>query len=128
MNGVDWYWAIELPEHFIVEHPVGSVLGRAGYGDHLTVYQGVTVGGNKGVYPVLGDYVTLYANATVLGDSRIGHHAVLAAGTLVIDTDIPDCSVVFGNRSSLTVRRYTEEEMERRYFSGWIKEKRSADE
>lgn len=119
MNGVDWYWAIELPEHFIVEHPVGTILGRAKYGDYLSIYQGVTVGGNKGRYPQFGDYVTLYANATVLGNSRIGNHVIVAADTFIIDTDVSDCSVVFGNRAGLTFKRYTEEEMVRRYFSGW---------
>lgn len=123
MNGVDWYWPIELPEHFIVEHPVGSVLGKAKYGDHLCIYQGVTIGGNRRTgelfYPKLGDYVTMYANATVLGNSRIGHHVVVSANTFIIDTDIPDCSVVFGGRSSLGVKHYDLEEMERRYFSIW---------
>ena len=100
---MDWYWAIELPEHFVVEHLVGTVLGRAEYGDYFCVYQGVTVGGNKGIYPRIG--------ATIL--------VVVSANTFIIDTDVPDCSVVFGNREGLTFKRYTEEEMMRRYFSGW---------
>lgn len=45
MHSVDWFYAIELPEHFCAEHPLGCVLGRASYGDYLFVYQGVTVGG-----------------------------------------------------------------------------------
>lgn len=35
MNSVDLYWAIELPRHFIVEHPLGCVMGRAQYGDYV---------------------------------------------------------------------------------------------
>lgn len=32
MHGVDWYHEIKLPVHFGIEHPVGSVLGKAEYG------------------------------------------------------------------------------------------------
>lgn len=35
LHSVDWYYEIELPPHFIVAHPLGSVLGRATYGDYL---------------------------------------------------------------------------------------------
>ena len=123
MNGVDWCWAIDLPDHFIVEHPIGTVLGRAQYGDFLCIYQGVTVGGNRKAgnlfYPVFGNHVTLYTNATILGNSRLGHHVVVAADTFIIDTDVPDCAVAFGNRGDLIIKKYTEEEMISRYFSGW---------
>lgn len=47
MHSNDWYHAIELPEHFLAEHPLGTVLGRAQYGDYFFVYQGCTVGGNR---------------------------------------------------------------------------------
>lgn len=33
MHSVDWLHSIELPIHFGAEHPVGSVLGKATYGD-----------------------------------------------------------------------------------------------
>lgn len=58
MCSVDWFYAIELPDHFWAEHPVGSVLGRAKYGDNLFIYQGTTVGGSPKngeiKYPKLG--------------------------------------------------------------------------
>lgn len=66
MHSVDWYYEIELPDHFMVEHPVGSVLGRATYGDYMYIYQGVTIGGNISLnegnvaYPVLGENVTFF--------------------------------------------------------------------
>lgn len=123
MNSVNWFYEIALPEHFSCTHPIRSVLGRANYCDYLSIFQTVTIGANykEGVpvHPTLGDYVTLYANATVLGNSRIGYHVVISASTFIIDTDVPDCSVVFGNRAGLTIKRYTEEEMVHRYFSGW---------
>ena len=35
MNSVDLFYAIELPQKFGAEHPLGSVMGRAKYGDGL---------------------------------------------------------------------------------------------
>ena len=45
MNGLDLFYAVELPEVWSAEHPVGSVLGRAKYGegffDGNTTYSGI---------------------------------------------------------------------------------------
>ncbi len=123
MNGVEWYWNIELPEHFLCEHPIGSVLGKAQYGDYLCVYQGVTVGANfrreTCIYLVLGDFVTLYANATVLGESRIGNQVVVAANAFVMNENIPDHCVVFGSSPNLTIRTYSEKEMQDKFMRIW---------
>lgn len=47
MHSCDWYYAIDLPDIFYAEHPLGSVLGRAEYGNRFFFYQGCTVGGNR---------------------------------------------------------------------------------
>lgn len=73
LHSVDWYCGINLPNHFMVEHPLGSVLGRADYGDYLFLYQGTTIGGNVSLssgkleYPTLGNYVVLFSNAKIIG-------------------------------------------------------------
>lgn len=113
MNGVDWYWQVDLPEHFIAEHPIGTVLGRAEYGDYLCVYQGVTVGGirkaGKLYYPSLGGYNILYSNASVLGDSHIGSHVIIGANTFVRNETIPSHSIVVGCSPDLRIKRCDEE-------------------
>ena len=43
MHTVDWFYQVELPVHFMAEHPLCSVLGKAKYGDYFFVYQGTTV-------------------------------------------------------------------------------------
>lgn len=96
LHGLDLFYAVELPEVFRLDHPVGSVLGRARYGEELFVTQGCTVGSIDGRYPTLGRGVALYANATVLGDTRVGDDVVFAANSLVIDAEIPPHSVVVG--------------------------------
>ena len=104
MHNVDWYFEIELPAHFMIEHPVGSVLGRAKYGDYLFIYQGVTVGGNGGKYPVLGNYVKFFSDAKVVGNSYIGDRVVLSANSYVIDEDIPNDCIVFGQSPNLIIK------------------------
>ena len=94
MNGMEVYWNVNLPKHFIVDHPLGTVLGRAEYGDYLSVYQGVTVGGNvakngEWVFPKLGNYVTMYAHSSVLGNSIIGDYVIFSANSYVINRTIP---------------------------------------
>ena len=63
MHSIDWFYQVDLPIHFMAEHPLGSVLGKAKYGDFLFVYQGTTVGGNRRggalSYPVIGNNVVL---------------------------------------------------------------------
>ncbi|MBO7426505.1 MAG: transferase [Clostridiales bacterium] len=127
MHSVDWFYAIDLPEHFLCEHPLGTILGRAEYSDHLFVYQGVTVGGNRKngelQYPKIGENVMLYANATVLGDTRIGNNVIVSADTYLINAEIPDNCIVFGhspditivNKSETQIKEYTD------YIWGWKK-------
>jgi len=127
MHSVDWFYAIDLPEHFLCEHPLGTILGRAEYGDHLFVYQGVTVGGNRknGVlqYPKIGENVMLYANATVLGDCRIGNNVIVSADTYLINEEIPDNSIVFGHSPNISIVDKSEESIKEYtdYIWGWKK-------
>lgn len=109
MNGLDMFYAIELPEVWSAEHPVGSVLGRAKYGDGFFFYQGCTVGGNRGKdgmlhYPVIGNNVRMYANSSFIGKCNIGDNVTLGAGALVKDEDIPSNSIVFGQSPNLIIK------------------------
>ena len=104
VSGADLYHQLELPETFFFDHPVGSVLGRAAYGDHFVFAQGVTVGNNNGAYPEFGECVALMSDAKVLGRCRVGRNVIVAANAYVKDRDIPDDSVVFGQDRNLVVK------------------------
>lgn len=127
MHGVDWFYEIELPDHFWAEHPMGGVLGRASYGDFFFVYQGTTVGGNRtgGIqhYPVLGDRVLMYANSTVLGDTHIADNVIISANTYIKDAHIPECSIVFGQSPNLVIKRKTRQEIEKAMSHIWQENK-----
>ena len=115
MHSVDWFHSIDLPEHFMAEHPLGSVLGRASYGDYLFVYQGTTVGGNrkngKLYYPKIGTNVIMFANSTVLGDSTIGDNVVISANTYIINEKIPENCIVFGSSPNLIIKQKNKKEI-----------------
>lgn len=125
MHANDWFYAIELPVHFHCEHPLGSVLGRANYGDYFFVYQGTTVGGNHShgrlVYPTIGTNVILFANATVLGDCHIGNNVVISAGSYLINETIPDNCIVFGRSPNIVIKKKTENEIKdySQHIWGW---------
>ena len=123
MHAVDWFYAADLPEYFLAEHPLSSVLGRAGYGNYFFIYQGVTVGGNrkKGriYYPKIGEKVVLYSDSKILGDSRIGNNVVVAANTYIKDAIIPDNCIVFGCTPNLVIKRKTEAEMRDMFDGFW---------
>lgn len=74
--------------------------GSARLGEQVYITHGVTIGRNavgkrKGV-PVIGNRVRIGANATIVGDVRIGDDVLIAPNAFV-NIDVPDHSVVIGN-------------------------------
>lgn len=109
MNGLDMFYAIELPTHFGAEHPVGSVMGRAKYNDGFFFYQGCTVGGTRDkegnlYYPEIEENVRMYANSSILGRCHIGRNAQIGAGALVKNQNVPDDGIVFGQSPNLIIK------------------------
>ena len=96
VSSCDLYYEISLPEYFYVEHPVGSVIGRAKIGNGFFFMQGCTVGGNNMKYPTIGENVWMYSNSKILGNCHIGDHVICGANCYVKDMDIPSNSLVFG--------------------------------
>ena len=91
-TGIDIHPGASLGRYFFIDHGTGVVIGETTtIGDHVKLYQGVTLGaksfeldenGNpvKGIkrHPDLGSYVVVYAGATILGGStRIGDRCVI---------------------------------------------------
>lgn len=96
LHGLDLFYAVRMPEVFMLAHPVGTVIGNADYGEELFITQNCTVGNIDGVYPRLGRGVALYAGATVIGDTEVGDNVVFAARSFVVDARIPPDSLIVG--------------------------------
>ena len=97
LNSVDIFYKVNLPDIFLLIHPVGTVLGRANYSNYLIVYQGVNVGSNKDIYPILSNYVTLRPSSSILGKSKMGENSELATGSILIDHNLGKNQIYFGN-------------------------------
>ncbi len=116
LNGLDAFYSIKLPDIFLLHHPVGSVIGNAHYENYLTVYQNVTIGSSKeGIYPILSKGVSLMSKASIIGNCKIGKNVTLAAGAAVVNEDVPDDTLVFGQSRNLVFKKEKMPEKERIY-------------
>ncbi len=105
LHGLDAFYEVELPAIFTLQHPVGTVLGRASYSDYLCVYQNVSVGSAPdGAQPMLGRSVILYGGARVIGAVRLGDDTVVSAGTTLLGGDVPAGHVAFGQYPAVTTK------------------------
>lgn len=115
LNGIDLFYAVELPDLFLVSHPVGTVLGRAQYRDFFFVAQNCTVGNANGIYPRFGRGCILHAGASVLGDCEVGDNVCFGAGAFVINRNVPSNRIVTGRGSEAQFRE-AEPGFWKRYF------------
>ena len=109
-TGVDIGAKAEIGEYFFIDHAAGVVIGETTIiGNHVKIYQGVTLGalstrgGQKlaGVkrHPTIEDDVTIYSNASVLGgDTVVGKGSVIAGSAFVIESVPPNSRVSLKNQ------------------------------
>ena len=103
-TGIDIHPGARIGEYFAIDHGTGVVIGETAIiGDHVTLYQGVTLGAKSFKYdeqgnmlniprhPIIEDYVTVYSNASILGRITIGHHSVIG-GNIWITNSVPPYS------------------------------------
>jgi serine O-acetyltransferase len=108
ITGIDINPGAEIGRGFFIDHGTGVVIGEtARIGNNVRLYQGVTLGALsfpkdscgmlvKGLrrHPTIEDDVTIYANATVLGDVTIGAGSVLGGNVWVTESLPPGTKVV----------------------------------
>lgn len=97
-TGVEIHPAAKIGRRLVIDHGTGVVIGETTViGSHAKIYQGVTLGATStrkgqqlaGVkrHPTLGDYVTVYSNASILGgDTFIGDGAVIGGSVFVCES------------------------------------------
>ncbi|MBE6369743.1 MAG: serine acetyltransferase [Lentisphaerae bacterium] len=121
ITGIDINPGAEIGRGFFIDHGTGVVIGEtARIGNNVRLYQGVTLGALsfpkdscgmlvKGLrrHPTIEDNVTIYANATVLGDVTIGAGSVLG-GNVWVTEDLPPGTKVVASAENLI--RYRKED------------------
>ena len=103
-TGIDIHPGAQIGEYFAIDHGTGVVIGETTIiGNHVTLYQGVTLGAKSFRYdengnmlniprhPIIEDHVTVYSNASILGRITIGHHSVIG-GNIWVTNDVPPYS------------------------------------
>lgn len=86
LHALDAYYEVELPDIFAVQHPVGTVLGRASYSDYFICYHNCTVGANlEDDYPSFGRGIVMYGGSRVIGKTSVGDNSFVSTGAIVID-------------------------------------------
>ena len=111
-TGIDIHPGAQIGHHFTIDHGTGVVIGATCIiGNHVKLYQGVTLGaksfpldenGNpiKGIarHPILEDNVIVYSNATVLGRITIAHDTVIGGNLWVTEDTKPGERLVQANK------------------------------
>ncbi|MBO4369368.1 MAG: serine acetyltransferase [Desulfovibrio sp.] len=102
-TGIDIHPGASIGSSFFIDHGTGVVIGETSIvGNSCRLYQGVTLGAlsfpknadgslTKGIarHPVLGNKVTVYAGATILGRVHIGDGCVIG-GNVWVTEDVPE--------------------------------------
>ena len=90
-TGIDIHPGAHIGDHFCIDHGTGVVIGETCIiGNHVRLYQGVTLGAKKFAldddgnpvknlprHPIIEDNVVIYSNANILGRITIGKNSVI---------------------------------------------------
>ena len=100
LTGIEIHPAATIGRGLFIDHGTGVVIGEtAVIGDHVTLFQGVTLGGTgkeRGKrHPTIGSNVVIGAGAKVLGNITIGANSIIGANAVVI-RNVPEHSTVVG--------------------------------
>lgn len=89
----------ELPDIFLLGHPIGTILGNARYSDYLVVFQNVTVNTGGKVGPKLGKGVFLASGAQIIGEETIGDRVAIGVNAVVYKTSIDNDKTVIRDKT-----------------------------
>ncbi len=106
-TGIDIHPGARIGGDFFIDHGTGVVIGETTViGDHVRMYQGVTLGGfrfrtdgeghllrNYRRHPTIEDDVIIYSNASVLGPITVGKGSVIGANVFLTHSVEPGTRV-----------------------------------
>ena len=114
-TGIDIHPGASIGESFFIDHGTGVVIGQTAIiGQRVRLYQAVTLGArsftvdpdghlvNTPRHPIIGDDVTIYAGATILGRVTIGAGSVIG-GNVWLTRSVPAQSQVRQGQPSVTI-------------------------
>ncbi|MBB6459136.1 serine O-acetyltransferase EpsC [Flammeovirga kamogawensis] len=112
-TGIDIHPGANIGEYFCIDHGTGIVVGETtDIGDHVKLYQGVTLGAlsvskdmaTKKRHPTIEDNVIIYSGTTVLGgETVIGANSIIGGNVWLTESVHKDATVY--NQSTVSVRK-----------------------
>ncbi|MDR0524773.1 MAG: serine acetyltransferase [Spirochaetaceae bacterium] len=101
VTGIDIHPGARIGHHFFIDHGTGIVIGETTIiGNHVKLYQGVTLGGlstrggqsMKGAkrHPTIEDNVTIYSGASILGGNTIIGTGVVIGSNAFVTKSVPE--------------------------------------
>lgn len=98
-TGIEIHPGATIGKGLFIDHGSGVIIGETTIiGDNVTLYQGVTLGGNGKEtgkrHPTIGDNVMISAGAKIIGSFTVGENSKIGAGSVVINEVPPNCTVV----------------------------------
>ena len=102
--GVDINPAAIIGHGIMLDHATGFVMGETSrIGNDCSILQGVTLGGtgkeDEDRHPKIGNRVLIGANASILGNIKVGDDAKVAAGSVVLKEVSPQCCLLYTSPS-----------------------------
>ena len=110
-TGIDIHPGAVIGEYFSIDHGTGIVIGQTAIvGNHVTLYQGVTLGAKNFEYdksgipkdiprhPILEDHVKVYSNSSILGRITIGRGTIVG-GNIWLTHSVPPNSKITQTRA-----------------------------
>jgi serine O-acetyltransferase len=131
LTGIDIHPGATIGEHFFIDHGTGVVIGETTtIGRHVKIYQGVTLGALstrggqtlRGVkrHPTLGDRVTVYSGASILGgETFIGEDAVISSNVFITQS-VPAQTRVNVKNPELQYRDHKPREFRQTLPDDWV--------
>lgn len=101
LTGIDIHPGASIGNSFFIDHGTGVVIGEtAVIGDHVKIYQGVTIGALSlrkadllrytKRHPTIGNEVVIYAGATILGGNTIIGDRCTIGGNVFLVESVPE--------------------------------------
>ena len=124
LTGIEIHPGAKIGDGLFIDHGTGIVIGEtAEIGKNVTLYQGVTLGGTgkeKGKrHPTIGNNVVVATGAKVLGSFKVGDHAKIAAGSVVLK-EVPPYATVVGIPGRIVVLHGKRIHNEDDYRKAWL--------
>ena len=107
-TGIDIHPGADIGSHFCIDHGTGVVIGETTkIGDHVKVYQGVTLGAlsvdkedaDAKRHPTIESHVVIYAGATILGGkTTVGANSIIGGNVWLTRSVAPNTKIYYQSK------------------------------